>query len=284
MRLKLCILSILLFSVFGTIYYLSNEKESDILKVVFLDVGQGDSIYIEAPNKLKVLIDAGKDGKVKRSLSKNISFYDHLIDMTISTHLDGDHIGGFQDFFNGYKSDLHILASTSTKENEITRSLFSLLNEGEVMVRVSLSGDRIVLDDVREVYLDVLYPSKENLGQGSENDNSIVLRLVYGDTSVLLTGDISGDVEEDLALMYKDQLKSDVLKVAHHGSNDSSTLNFLEKVNPSYAVISSGKDNRYGHPHKETIDRLDLVEALIFDTKELGNIIFLSNGKEIWRE
>lgn len=278
MRLKICVLLILtIFSTFSfVVLYEVNNR--DKLEVVFLDVGQGDSILIKTPYRTEILIDAGKNSIVKRSLGEHLPFYDHKIDLTISTHLDEDHIGGFKDFLNGYTSDYHVLFSTSTKENIITNSLWNDLKEKTVITKKVKRGDRIILGD--DIYIDILHPkSDENLK--NENDKSLVLKLVYLETSFLLTGDISSEVEKELVQIYGEYLDSDVLKVAHHGSSHSSSKDFLDVVKPMYAVISAGKDNRYGHPHDVVIERLKEVQSDVSITLKDKSIRYVSDGKTI---
>lgn len=217
------------------------------LKVVFFDVGQGDSIFIETPSKKQILIDGGPDQTVLEKLNQEMSFWDRHIDLVILTHSDWDHITGLREVINRF---------------EIGRIVTGAEVEGwdTLLVR---RGQRIILDDV---VLDVLWPDTPQDG----NNGSVVVRLSYHEAEFLLTGDIEAKIEKQL-----DVSQSDVLKVAHHGSKTSSCSEFLEKVQPKISVISVGENN-YGHPYQEVLERLK--NTLIYRTDEQGDIKMKTDG------
>lgn len=248
-------------------------SDSDVLQVTFLSVGQGDAIFIETPNKVQVLIDTGPDETVLRALGQEMHFYDHAIDIVITTHPDLDHIGGTPEILKRFAVTKYITSST-TKENAVTDAIATHVD------RIILkSGDRIMLDPERNIYMDILFP--DGIYQTSEsNDQSLVTRLVYGDTSFLFTGDASKSVEKYLIDYFHDYVDVDVLKAGHHGSRTSSSQEFLEKTSPSFVVISAGEGNRYGHPHDEVIDRIKTVADQILYTAN-GPVTFYSDGTHI---
>lgn len=280
---KILIFYILILA-FVTIFVWSYipKKSSGLLTVSFLDVGQGDSIFIEAPNGKQVLIDGGRNSSSVRELSKFMSFKDKEIDVVLATHPDADHIGGLPEVFDRFQV-LNFVDSGVEGEDNIYRSLVD---------RVSLDGSRyikgerglvIILDRKEKVYLQVLSPDK-NFTFEDTNNNSIVTKIVYGNTSFLLTGDASKAVENILVYSDGEILDSDILKAGHHGSKTSSSLLFLEAVSPEASVISASANNTYGHPHADVLTNLQKTNSLVFETAKEGNITFKTDGQKIWRE
>jgi len=247
------------------------------LKVVFLDVGQGDAIYIEAPNGRQVLIDGGPDAKLLASLAKVMPFADRSIDMLIATHNDMDHIGGFPLLLDNYKitSIIENGAISNTKTSSI---LEEKIEKKKINKIIASRGMRIVLDDKKNIYFDILFPDR-GVSKMDSNDGSIVGKLVYGENSFMFTGDATIYTENLIEWNEKeDTLKADVLKLGHHGSNTSSSILWLEKVHPEVAIVSAGKANKYGHPNQEVLDRLKSLKIPFLNTAQMGNIIFKSDG------
>lgn len=261
----------------GLIWYAVLVEGNNKLTVAFLDVGQGDAIFIEAPNGNQVLIDGGPNGAVLRELSKVMPFYDRSINMVIMTHPDSDHVNGLVDVLRRYKVDAFVDSGFKI-ENPAYKEAEDLVAAKNIKDLDLMKGYRINLD--KGVYLDILSPpiSAESL---DDNNGSLVARLVYGQSSFLLTGDMEQKMEGVLVSEYGKNLESDVLKVGHHGSHTSTAESFLGFVNPSYAVISVGADNRYGHPHKETLDLLNKFKVQILRTDEKGSIVFESDGQNL---
>lgn len=263
-------------------YVLLREERGGILAVSFLDVGQGDAIFIEAPNGTQVLLDAGPDSSVLRALSSVMPFYDRTIDMLIVSNPDKDHIAGFIDVLKRYDVGWEVEPGTQT-----ATAVYAALGKGVSAEGIELltpkAGDRIVLDKKRGVFLDVLFPDRDVSGLGT-NDGSLIMKLTYGEVCYMLTGDTTKGVEEYLVQLYGEQLDCDVLKVAHHGSRTSSAPEFVSAVSPDFAVISLGEGNTYGHPHKETLDTLNSAGVEIFRTDEFGTIIFETDGINLWKK
>jgi len=258
----------------GLVWYAVLEESNNKLRVAFLDVGQGDAIFIEAPNGNQVLIDGGPNSAVLRELSKMMPFYDRSINMVIMTHPDGDHVNGLVDVLRRYKIEAFVDSGFKT-ENPAYKEAEDLVASKNIKDLDLIKGYRINLD--KDLYLDILSPpiSAENL---DDNNGSVVARLVYGNNSFMLTGDMEQKMENYLISTYGEKLKSDVLKIGHHGSRTSTSQAFLGFVSPSYGIISVGADNRYGHPHKETLDLLNLFKATVLRTDEKGMIEFESDG------
>ncbi|MBI4117927.1 MAG: MBL fold metallo-hydrolase [Parcubacteria group bacterium] len=263
-------------------YFLWNAviatDDNRILTVAFLDVGQGDSIFIEAPNGNQMLIDGGPSGQVVlRALSEVMPFYDRSIDGVIATHPDKDHIGGLSSVLERY--DVSYFFEPGVEHD--TGAYAGLLESVDVENAEHIfarRGMRIVLDD--EVFLDILFPDRDPKSMET-NDASVIAKLIYGETSFLLTGDTTKKIERYVASLDAKALDIDVLKAAHHGSKTSSDPILLGFASPAYAVISSGEGNSYGHPHKEVTDRLQQFGAEIVETAKVGTIIFESDGTNL---
>lgn len=246
------------------------------LKVVFLDVGQGDAIYIEAPNKKQVLIDGGPDESVLPLLSKFMPFGDRSLDLVVATHPDADHISGLVDVLDNYKVRT-IMENGIVNDTTVYNNLEKEINENKVSKIVGRAGMKIILDNKRNIYLEIFAPFDGMLKEDT-NDNSIVAKLVYDEQSFLFTGDATIYSEVLMHQREKGILDSDVLKLGHHGSKGSSSILFLEDVRPNVAIISAGENNRYGHPDEETLDRLSRLKIPYISTINEGNIIFKTNG------
>ncbi len=267
----LLVLVIITGVVWLTIYF---ETPEDTLRVSFLDVGQGDSIFIETPNGNQILIDGGANKKVLRQLRKAMPFYDRFIDVVVATHPDLDHIGGLVSVIERFDTGLVIKSPVVSGE-----SPEQALNEGtknEIVV-FGVRGSILELD--KGVTLEILSPTME-MKNVETNTASIVAKLTYGETSFLLTADAPKSIEEFIIDMG-DDIDVDVLKLGHHGSKTSSSLNFLGFTSPEFAVVSAGLDNSYGHPHQEVLDSLTSLNIPVFSTALLGTITFESDGREV---
>lgn len=266
------ILISLLIPAISNFWHISINPNKDKLQVSFLDIGQGDATLIETPNGMQTIIDTGANGKILEELNKKISFFDQTLDAVILTHPDLDHIGGTVDLFNSYEIPILIFA-TSTKQTDATEEIEKI----NVERREVSSDDIIMLDANKNIYLEVLHPDDSYISVDS-NDQSIVARLVFNEICFILTGDASKEVEMKLIEKYSTQLDCEVLKVGHHGSHTSTEEKFVGFVSPDYAIISAGKDNKFGHPHQETIDTLSKFNIQIKNTAESGTITFVSDG------
>ena len=247
------------------------------LTVAFLDVGQGDAIFIQAPNGNQILIDGGQNKAVLRELSKIMPFYDRSIDVVIQTHPDADHIGGLVEVLRRYDVGL-VVESGVGSESPIYREIQRIIEKKEIKNVLAQRGMRVDIDD--GTYIDVLFPDRK-VGDLDPNDASVVLKLVYGDNSFLLTGDSPKKIEKYLVYLNEDVLDVDVLKIGHHGSKTSTSELFLGYASPEFAIISSGEDNSYGHPHEEVLDILEKFEIEILRTDESGTIVLKSDGENI---
>jgi competence protein ComEC len=250
------------------------------LKVAFLDVGQGDSIYIEAPNGKQMLIDGGPDAKLLSSLSKVVPFADRSIDIIIATHPDQDHIGGFPLLLDNYKVT-DIVSNGAISDSKVFSSLQQKIKENKIKNILARRGMKIILDEKKNIYFDIIFPDRD-ITNFESNDGSIVGKLIYGKNSFMFTGDATTYTENLIGWNENNKtLKSDILKLGHHGSRTSSSIPWLERVSPSLAIISVDKNNKYGHPHKEILKRLSDLHIPYLSTADRGNIIFESDGEKI---
>ena len=276
---KYYFLGVLFFGAVFVWYAVLAETRSG-LKVAFLDVGQGDAIFVEAPNGNQVLIDGGPNKAVLRELAKQMPFYDRTIDGIVITHPHLDHYGGIVDVLDNYKIGFEMDSGNDNPGSKGFDIYARKLEEEKAKRIFAKKGMRVNLDE--GLYLDILLPVINKKGM-STHDEMVVARLVYGNNSFLLTGDMEDNLESFL-LSFGGSIKSDVLKVGHHGSKTSTSEKFLGLVNPGLAIISAGKNNKYGHPHQEVTERLAKFEIPTLRTDEKGTIIIKSDGEKIVAE
>lgn len=252
------------------------------LHVSFLDVGQGDSILITGPTGIQMLIDGGKDRSVLRELARVVGPLDRTIDMVVETHPDADHIGGLPDVFRMYRVSYFLEPGRASETSFYERLTASVSNEAGQKTILARRDMRIHLGD--GAYADVLFPEGDVEKLRDTNDASIVMRVVYGETEFLLAGDAPVWVEDRIVSAYGTALRSDVLKAGHHGSRTSTGAGWLSAVDPDVVVISAGKDNSYGHPHSEVLERITASGASIVSTAEKGTLTFVSDGTQVHRK
>lgn len=246
------------------------NETSNNLKITYLDVGQADSILIEENNEY-MLIDAGnnEDGPYLVNYFKSLGI--EKFEYVIGTHAHEDHIGGMDDIIKNFSIGTfympEVLTTTKTFED-----ILDALEEKQVAFNSPEIDKSFTFADttIETLYID---NNSKDL-----NDSSIVLRLKHGTNTFLFTGDASTKVEKKL---LNKNIQSDVLKVGHHGSRYSTSKAFLDKVNPTYAIISVGENNTYKHPQDEIIKRLENKNIKIYRTDESGSIVAESNGSNI---
>lgn len=257
------------------------QSTSPVLRVTFFDVGQGDAILIEAPNGNQLLYDAGPpSGALMRALSSALPFWDRSIDIAVFSHPDMDHIGGFPEVFKRYDIGAVLTSGAQAVNGVYDKTEQSIIDEYARHI-IARKGMSIALGD--GVVADVLYPDQDTTHMET-NSASIVLRVRYGATAFLFSGDLPQKQEEQIVRQFGSELKSQILKLGHHGSRTSSGAYWLSAVNPDAVVISAGKDNRYGHPHTEVIDVLSKLNIPALKTFEEGNITFVSDGEFVKRK
>ncbi len=260
------------------IWKLNIAEGEKTLLVAFLDVGQGDSIFIEAPNGNQMLIDGGSNGKILERLNEEMGFSDRTIDVVLATHPDKDHIGGLVDVLERYEVGTFV-ENGAKNDTAVYRRLESRVREIAVDREIARRG--MVFDLGDGVRFFTLYPFGDVSGFKETNDGSIVGILQYGNTRFVLTGDASKKVEYQILSKDEDILKSDVLKAGHHGSRTSSSPEFIKSISPEYVVISAGENNSYGHPHKEVVSTFEEANVKIKRTDQAGTVRFISDGETL---
>jgi competence protein ComEC len=252
------------------------------LHVAFLDVGQGDAILITTPNGRQILVDGGPSPtSLTSALGKEMPFWDHSLDLVVMTHADADHIAGLTEVLERYRVAAWLDNGIPDSSPLYTKCI-ELLQRAGVPRYAAQTGESLALGE--GLVLEVLHPPLREAATSTSdsNDDSVVLRLAWSGFAFVLTGDIEAD-SEHLLLQAGQPLKADVLKVAHHGSAGSSTSEFLGAVDPRFAVISVGADNRAGHPAPAMLDRLaQLGDVAILRTDQHGTIEFVTDQQRLW--
>lgn len=247
-----------------------DAKVKENFSVSFIDVGQADSVLIRNGN-YNMLIDAGnnEDGEKLVNYFKSLGIEEFTY--VFATHPHEDHIGGMDDIINNFKIDNYYM-SNKLSTTKTFMDVLDALDGRNLKYTVPNKGDTLKLGDAN---IKVIYPGDD---KSNINDSSIVLKITYGKNSFLLTGDATSNVERKI---YNEDIKSDVLKVAHHGSSYSSTDVFLDRVKPYYAVISAGKNNIYNHPSNKTLEKLNKRNIKVYRTDLDGTIVFISDGDNL---
>ncbi|MEK7572319.1 MAG: ComEC/Rec2 family competence protein [Patescibacteria group bacterium] len=271
----LFIFTVSLFIIVIYLFFIDWQNSHRKFTFAMLDVGQGDALFIESPTGTQILIDGGPPKKILSELSRLMPPLDKSIDAIFITNPDLDHIGGFLDVLKYYKVG-KVFESGTTSDSKTFQNLKTEIknkNIPEILVkkgmRINLGGGAV---------MNIIFPDRD-VSAWPTNDGSIVAKLFYGDTTIMLTGD-AGIKTEKLILENnsKESLSSTILKVGHHGSRNSTSEEFLQAINPAYALISDGKNNKYGHPHQEILDILSSFNTEIFRTDLVGTIVMEFDG------
>ena len=242
------------------------------LVVHYLDVGQGDAIFVELPNKETLLIDSGNKSNGKGIVEYIKSLGHRSLTYVIATHPHSDHIGGMEDIIRNLQIHNFYMPNKSHTTKTFEKMLIALKEKG-VSIKTAKAGVEVVeSDDLKGVLIGPVKDNYSNL-----NDYSAILKLDYFDRSFLFTGDSEKEGEASIEMDYK----TDVLKVGHHGSDTSTTDEFLRKASPKYGIISSGINNRYNHPSDITIKKLNDSGVKVYRTDLDGTIIFATDGQKI---
>ncbi len=250
----------------------TTAKERELLKIHFIDVGQGDAIFIELPDKRAVLIDGGETNMSSRVINAINAANKNRLDFVIATHPHSDHIGGLSKVIETFEIGEIYMPTIERKNYKSYQALMSAIQKKGLETKAAKAGVRILDSDA--LTLDILAPVKSNYAD--INDWSVILKLAYGSTSFLFMADATARAEKDITA----DVKADVLKVGFHGSRDSTSDDFLSRVAPKYAVISVGK-NPYGHPSSATINKLKNADIEVYRTDLDGTITFTSDGTDI---
>lgn len=248
------------------------NMNNDLLKVHYLDVGQGDSIFIELPNNETMLIDAAESYQSENIINylKNLNY--KKIDYVIGTHPHTDHIGGLKDIINTFEIGKiympKVVSTTKTYE-----SLLMAIKDKNLKINTAKAGTSII--DTDTLKINILAPNSETYTE--LNNYSVVTKITYGTTKFLFMGDAEKLSENEI----KEDVSADVIKIGHHGSNTSSSIDFIKKVNAKYGIISVGLKNKYNLPKEETITNWENSGTKIYLTSTNGTVTAISDGTNI---
>ena len=250
------------------------------LKINFVDVGQGDSTFIITPKNKTILIDGGGSNTGSFDVGENTLLPYILdkgynkIDLMIISHFDSDHSLGCAKIIENLTVS-NLVLTKQLEENDIYKHIVSIAKQKKINLIYVKAGDVITVNGVK---IKILHPQEKLIAENSINNNSIVFKLEYKSFSILFTGDIE-NIAEEVILSKNINLKADILKVAHHGSKTSSSQRFIEAVSPKIALIGVGKNNMFGHPNREVIERLQSYGTKIYRTDECGEISIMVNNR-----
>ncbi len=247
------------------------ETNSTNLRLYFFDVGQGDAIFMDTPNHFQVLVDGGPNNKVVSELSRVMPIGDTTLDLVVVSHNHADHIGGLTEVLRHYDVG-EIWVSGAIHTTEGFREMLELIRDRGVKATVVTAGQTVSRDGLEGI---TLFPLTNQTGLTPDNqhDASVVTYWQYGEHSWLLTGD--AEQEHEAQMLARALIKPiTILKVGHHGSNTSTGEALLQATQPKYAVISLGANNRYGHPHQVTLDKLAKFNIPVLRTDQSGTIRF----------
>ncbi len=256
--------------------YVALHTSTRELRISFLDVGQGDAILIQTPSGKDMLIDGGGTDVVLERLSEQVSFFDHTLDVIVATHPDADHVTGLIPVLKKYEVK-KVIMSPRDGDTGIFADLDKHIDGEKTEVHVARTGDMIDFGDGVTAWI-LFPPTNYDVRSEDTNDASVSMLVTYGEHTFLLTGDLP-TVYEGKLISRELPRNITVYKAGHHGSKYSSGDQLLSYTRPEYAVISAGKDNKYGHPNPEALERLQKYAKEILSTIDRGTITFISDGR-----
>lgn len=272
-----------LFLILGSLFCLNilawlvvfDLQRARFLEVIFFDVGQGDVIFIENPQRNQILIDGGPSSLILEKLGQSLPFYDRSLDLIILTHPEKDHLVGLIEVLKRYRVE-NILWTGVIRDTPEYKEWIRLIKNEKTKIKIAQADQKIKASNA---IMKILYPFENLEGQEFENtnDTSIVAKLIFNQNSFLFTGDLSKSGERKL-IEKKVDIDSDVLKVGHHGSKTSSGEEFIKEVSPEIAIIQVGRDNPYHHPHSEVLETSEKYGIKILRTDKDGDIKIISDG------
>ncbi|AKP43438.1 DNA uptake transporter [Clostridioides difficile] len=250
------------------------DKKS-LLSIHMIDVGQGDSILVQTPTNKNILIDGGDEDSENIIISYLRQKRIKTIDIIIATHPDSDHIGSLDNIIKKFNVNSIYMPEQST-DSEAYQNLINSCTDKNLSIQHLYKNDVLNIDNNINIY--VLSPSYI---QEESNLNSIVFKLTFNDNSFLFMGDAEEENKKEILHSFKLN-NINFIKIGHHGSNSSSSLEFIKKISPDIAAISCGYKNQYGHPHREVINNLKQNHVSIYRTDRIGDIVFYSDGEIIF--
>jgi len=274
-RKKISIITILI--IIALCYY-KFEDQSNLLRVCFLDVGQGDAVLIKSPQGKNILIDGGPDANLIHQLGNKHSYQNHQIDILVLTHAHADHFYGLVEIVKRYDIKLVLWSGVESQWSEY--QYFQNIAD-KLDTKVALLGQEYLIED--DLKIRVVYPTHILKEEEAEdiNNTSVSLILSYGEIDFWLAGDLTCEGEEEI-IRQGLNTETEIYKASHHGSRWSNCDDILDKLKPELAIIQSGLDNQHKHPHLETLERLEERSIKILSNDELGDIWIESDGEKYW--
>lgn len=254
-----------------------DANNQNVMKVNYIDVGQGDSILVQVNGK-NLLIDAGPNSSTDKLVSYLNKQNIKKLDFVVATHPHEDHIGAMDTIINKYNIG-EFYAPKKTTTTKTFESMVNALKSKNIKINAATAG--VSLDLGKNVKCEMIAPNAPNYED--LNNYSAVIKITYGNSKFLFMGDAESLSEKEI-LNKNHDVSSDVLKLGHHGSSSSSSKAFLDKVSPKIAIISCGKNNDYGHPHKETSTEMKKRNIQVYRTDIDGSIVLISDGKKISKQ
>lgn len=250
----------------------ANPDSQILAKAFFLDVGQGDATLFSLPGSVQILVDAGPDNSVLEGLEKYMPSNDRTIEYAFMTHPDYDHIGGFNYVLDSF-SIKNLYSSDKQADSKIYQTVAKKISDKKIPHEIVSDGTTIKINDFDNI--DIYSPPKGDLTSLSSNDSSIVAKFDTPEGDVMLLGDAEAEIQgEIVAKKLKTELKSDVVKISHHGSSNGLNKQFIQATGAKKAIISVGANNKYGHPAKTVLEYLTSINIKIFRTDEMGTVRF----------
>lgn len=241
------------------------------MKVHFIDVGQGDSILIETPLRKHILIDGGPPSAGKKIVAYLKKLNIHQIDLLVATHPDKDHIGGLPHVLKSMDIKT-ILDSGKFHTTKTYTRYVDQIRKQDIPVKIAKKNQQIDIDPTIEISVLNTFEHKKN-----NNQSSIVLNIGFDEMDILLLGDVERKQEEELIKSH--ELNADIVKIAHHGSKTSSSIQFLKEIDPKIALLTYSKNNDFGHPVNRVVENLNKIKAQIYSTAVFGNVVISTNGE-----
>ncbi|MEK7518350.1 MAG: MBL fold metallo-hydrolase [Patescibacteria group bacterium] len=266
---RIVLLACGVFLLIGSIGFWSS-REPEVLRVWFADVGQGDGTIIRTPSHETIVVDGGKQNDFLQEVDDHVPITDRPVDLVVVTHADADHVTGLTNLIASGRVQAVLMNRDSTVTTKTYARLLAAIESQHVPVIEAYAGQEYTYG---AVHLKVLWPTVGGLAKAkTTNERSVVVKVTYGNEDILLTGDAPDTVEKQL-LQQGSDVAAEVLKVGHHGSGHSTTLNLLQAVHPEIATISVGAKNTYGHPATRVLNDLEKLGLEVLRTDVLGDIL-----------